>query len=120
MSSRLVRGLAAICIPLLLSSCGQRVVEADQVGFSKIEFDEKANQLHLAGGLREGFHVIASTSMTNRGTYLIIEMQIELTSKSRVRSGKTGSFDFHLALEGGVDRVLFGTERKIIWKRPTT
>ena len=107
-----------VCLSIVMTSCAPRIVETDRISFSKIEFDSETEQLHLVGGVLDGFNVISSTSMMNRGNDLIIEMQIQLTRKSRLRRGLSGSFDLNVSLEGGVQRVLFGTERKVIWQRP--
>jgi hypothetical protein len=102
---------------LLATSCA-RVIESDQISFTKIEFDSKTEQLHLVGGVMDGFNVISVKSMTNRGNDLIIEMQIQLTRKSLLRKGLSGSFDLNVSVAGGVQRVLFGEERTVIWRRP--
>lgn len=43
-----------------------------------------------------------------------LEVKVILTPTSK---GRTGSFAYKLGVDGDVNRVLFGNERKVIWQR---
>ena len=109
-----------VCLSVLVVSCSAPyIIEAGSVGFDKKDFDDKNQQLHLSGGLIDGFHVIYAISTTKHANDIIIEMQITLTRKSLLRRGMTGDFDFYVPVPPDARRVVFGTERKVIWERPS-
>lgn len=111
-------GIVVALLPVLWATRMPHIVEADVIVFKNVEFDEKTQQLHLAGMIFDGFHVIYRTSTKLRGDDVIIEMEIAMTRKSYLRQGLSGSFDLNIPLDSNIQRVLFGSEEKVIWQRP--
>ena len=109
--------ILAIVAALVVVWGGLRAIDAGPVGFSKIEFDNQEQRLHISGGLIESLHVVRDISTVRRGNDILVRMRVSLPWDSLLRRGMTGNFDFTIPIGPDVQRVLFGAEEKEIWKR---
>ena len=105
---------------LFVASCGApHITEADAVKLDKIEFDVKDQQLHVVGLCFSGFYLVDRVSTMQHGSDIVVEMRLTMTRKSLRRKGMTGSFDIYIPVPPDARRVVFGTERTVIWERPS-
>lgn len=80
--------------------------------FKAVEKQDKS-QLQISGLAFHSALAVERISVETQGQDLIVELHLV-----RARVGLSGSFDYTVDVPVDTVRVLFGKERKEIWRRP--
>ena len=104
-------------ILLLACFCGceedKMVLELKDVqNFQAVE-KRDASELQISGLAFHSALAVKKITEERQGQDLIVELHLV-----RARKGLSGSFNYTVGLPARVNRVLFGKDRKEIWKRP--
>ena len=84
----------------------------DVQNFQAIEKRE-TSELQISGLAFHSALAVDKMTTERQGQDLIVELHLV-----RSRKGLSGSFNYTVAVPADVARVLFGKDRKEIWKRP--
>ena len=111
--SKIVIGLASVAV----SGCaevGGQIVEAKDIQFLKVEEipGAKPPKLRLSGLVFKSAMSVQDITAKEEGKRLMVLVRIALA-----RPGTSGSFNYELVVPDGVDEVVFGNERTVVWKR---
>jgi hypothetical protein len=84
----------------------------DIQNFQVIERGER-NELQISGLAFHSAFAVEEITTERQGHDMVIEVHLV-----RARDGLTGSFNHTVPVPADVNRVLFGKDRKEIWRRP--
>jgi len=106
-----------ITILLLFCFCGcdedKMILELKDVQNFQVVEKRDASELEISGLAFHSALAVKKMIMESHGQDLVVELHLV-----RARKGLSGSFNYTVTAPAEVKRVLFGKERKEIWKRP--
>src|SRR5947207_3424183 len=104
----------AILLSLVCCSCDKdtMILELKDVQNFQCTEKQQATALQISGLAFHSALAIEKMTSKRRDQDLIIELHLV-----RARRDLSGSFDFNIPVPTGVTRVLFGKERREIWKK---
>jgi hypothetical protein len=101
---------------LLLCFCScdkEMTLELKDVQDFKLVEKRDTSQIEISGLAFHSALGVKKMTTERQGQDLIVKLHLVLAGEKY-----SPRFDYTVAVPSGVDRVLFGTDRKEIWKRP--
>lgn len=109
------RFIAAVFgIALWMTGCGHVAVSSGHVHNLRAV---GLHELRVGGELLSSSYAVKKTSVRRDGSCLLIEVEQGLVSPGSIAPDETGNFDLTVPIPEDIDRVYFGSDRKIIWER---
>src|SRR5438477_6988373 len=89
------------------------VLELKDTQNFQVSVIRERNELQISGLVFHSALAVEKITTERQGQDIVVEVQLV-----RARKGLSGSFNYTFAVPADVSRVLFGKERKEIWRRP--